>query len=58
MTFEEAKLWASQHDQCMGFTFMHASKEPLETVRIWFKTKLEICYNESWWSYSLGRDCK
>jgi len=54
MTFAEAKAWAAKHPHVQGFTFEHADREPTEPTRVWFKSRIEILYNESWWSYSTG----
>ena len=54
MTFAEAKAFAKQHPHIMGFTYEHKDREPTEATRVWFKAKIEILYNESWWSYSTG----
>jgi hypothetical protein len=55
MTFAEAKAFAAKHPAVQGFTYENADREPTEPTRFWFKSRLEILYNESWWSYSTGR---
>jgi len=55
MTFAQAKEYASQHPEVQGFTFENKEREPTEPTRVWFKSVMEILYNESWWSYSTGR---
>jgi len=55
MTFDEAQAWADKHPECTGFTYEHPERYPSTKTRVWFKAKLEILYNETWWSYSTGR---
>jgi len=55
MTFEEAKAYAASNPQVMGFTYEHPDRYPTERTRVWFKSKIEVLYNEKWWSYSTGR---
>ena len=54
MTVEEAIEWASKNPQCYGFTYNSADKDVRGPIRIWFKSKLNVLYNESWWTYSTG----
>ena len=54
MTIEEAIEWASKNPQCYGFTYNSADKDVRGPIRIWFKSKLNVLYNESWWTYSTG----
>lgn len=53
-TFEQAKALAVTIPGCQGFTYEHAERYPTEPTRVWFKSKLNVLYNESWWSYSTG----
>lgn len=55
MTFDEAKEYAKSDKRVQGFTFEHAERYPKEPTRVWFKSRIEILYNEQWWSYSTGR---
>lgn len=55
MTFDEAKAYAAGHADVDGFTFEHQSREPAERVRVVFKSKMRVLYDEAWWSYSLGK---
>lgn len=55
MTIPEAIEWASNNPACYGFTFNSATKEVDGRIRIWFKSKLNVLYNESWWTYSTGQ---
>jgi prolyl 4-hydroxylase len=61
MTIEEAKAYTAAHDQILGFTYNTVAKDPRDErgnparVKIWFKSKLNVLYNETWWSYSAGR---
>ena len=61
MTIEEAKTYTAAHDQILGFTYNTVAKDPRDErgnparVKIWFKSKLNVLYNETWWSYSAGR---
>ena len=54
MTIPEAIEWAHRNKQCYGFTFNSADKDIQGPTRIWFKSKLNVLYNESWWTYSTG----
>jgi prolyl 4-hydroxylase len=54
MTIEEAMQWASNNKQCFGFTYNSANRDVDGPIRIWFKSKLNVLYNESWWSWSTG----
>lgn len=54
MTVEEAVDWANRNQQCYGFTYNSVEKAPGKPTRIWFKSKLNVLYNESWWTYSTG----
>jgi len=54
MTFEEARALASKLPQCQGFTYESKDRYPTTPVRVWFKSKLNILYNEDWWSWSTG----
>jgi prolyl 4-hydroxylase len=55
MTFEQAKAWAVAQPQVQGFTFQHPHRQPQEAVRVWFKSRMEVLYDDNWWAYSLGR---
>ena len=46
MTIPEAIEWASNNKQCYGFTYNSAEKEVDGPIRIWFKSKLNVLYNE------------
>jgi len=54
MTVEQAKEWAAQSPQCYGFTYNSAERDVKDPIRIWFKSKLNVLYNDSWWTYSTG----
>ena len=54
MTIEEAKIWAKNNPKCYGFTFNSSNRELRTPTRIWFKSKLNVLYNEEWWTYSTG----
>ena len=54
MTIPEAIEWAKRNKQCYGFTYNSANKDIQEPTRIWFKSKLNVLYNEDWWTYSTG----
>ena len=54
MTIEEAMQWATNNKQCFGFTYNSANRDVDGPIRIWFKSKLNVLYNESWWSWSTG----
>ena len=54
MTIEEAIEWASNNRQCYGFTYNSVEKAVDGPTRIWFKSKLNVLYNETWWTYSTG----
>ena len=55
MTFEEAKALAARLPNCQGFTYESEERYPTTPVRMWFKSKLNILYNEGWWTHSTGR---
>ena len=61
MTISQAKAFAASNEKIMGFTYNKVEKNPLdnqgqeEVVHIWFKSKLNVLYNETWWSYSAGK---
>ena len=55
MTFEEAKEYAASDSRVQGFTYEHPDRFPTERTRVWFKSRIEILYNEQWWSWSTGR---
>ncbi len=55
MTVQQAILWANSNPNCLGFTYNCTDREPTHPVHVWFKSKLSVLYNESWWSYSNGR---
>ena len=55
MTFEEAKKFAARLPNCQGFTYESQERYPTEPVRVWFKSRLNILYNDDWWSWSTGR---
>ena len=54
MTIEEAILEAPKIPGCYGFTFNSSDKNTKEVVHIWFKSRLEVLYNEQWWTFSTG----
>jgi len=54
LTFEEAKELAKTIPNCQGFTYEHPERYPNEKVRVWFKSKLNVLYNDDWWTYSTG----
>ena len=55
MTVAQAREWVAEHAHvCQGFTFAHASREPAEPVRVWFKSRLRLMHSDGWWSYSHG----
>ena len=51
----EAKAWAAAHPGVAGFTFQHPEREPAVPVRVWFKSRMAVLYNEEWWSCSVGQ---
>ena len=61
MTIPEAMRFAKQQESVMGFTYNTTEKLPKDEkgndrkVRVWFKTKLNVLYNETWYSYSTGK---
>lgn len=61
MTIPQAKAYAAKNDQVLGFTYNTEMKDPKDdkgndrVVRVWFKSKLNVLYNETWWSYSAGK---
>ena len=54
MTLEEAIEWSSKNPQCFGFTYNSVERDFTGPTRIWFKSKLNVLYNEKWWTYSTG----
>ena len=60
MTVSQAKAHAETVDAILGFTYNTREKEPVDehgherVVRVWFKSKLNVLYNEDWWTYSTG----
>ena len=54
MTLEEAIEWSSKNPQCVGFTYGSDERDLSGPTRIWFKSKLNVVYNEKWWTYSTG----
>jgi len=54
MTFEEAKAYAATLTGCQGFTYEHPMRHPDTKTRVWFKSKLNVLFNEDWWTYSTG----
>jgi len=54
MNFEKAKALALRLPNCQGFTYEHSDRYPTDDVRVWFKSRLNVLYNEDWWSYSTG----
>ena len=52
MTIPEAIQWACNNKHCYGFTYNSPTKEVNGPIRIWFKSKLNVLYNESWYSFS------
>ena len=54
MTVEEAKEFAAKIPNCYGFTYNSAERDITTPTRIWFKSKLNVLYNEAWWTYSTG----
>lgn len=55
MTLTDAIAWAAAHPECFGFTYNKTEKMPEGVMHIWFKSKLQVLYNETWWTYSVGR---
>ena len=55
MTLEDAKVWCTSNPLCFGFTYNTVEKEPTGLIHVWFKTRLNVLYNETWWSWSTGR---
>ena len=53
-TVDQAIQWADANPHCSGFTFQSADKDAHGPIRIWFKAKLDVAYNETWWTYSTG----
>ena len=37
-----------------GFTYESKERYPEYPVRVWFKSKLNVLYNDDWWSWSTG----
>ena len=35
--------------------FQHPEREPAVPVRVWFKSRMAVLYNEEWWSCSVGQ---
>jgi prolyl 4-hydroxylase len=54
MTFQQAKEFADAHPNCQGFTYESEERYPKTPVRVWFKSRLNVLYNEDWWSWSTG----
>ena len=54
MTVAEAIEWSSKNPHCYGFTYNSVEKNVDGPTRIWFKSKLNVLYNECWWTYSTG----
>lgn len=54
MTIPEAIEWAKRNKQCYGFTYNSVPRDIQDPTRIWFKSKLNVLYNEDWWTYSTG----
>ena len=55
MTLEEARAYCDSNPECLGFTYNAVEQEPAGVVHIWFKSHLNLIYDESWFSYSNGR---
>ena len=56
MTFDEAKAFAEKLPNCQGFTYEAKDRYPNDApVRVWFKSKLDVLYNDDWWTWSTGR---
>jgi len=55
MTLEQAREWCKKHPDCYGFTYNTVEKDPTGVTHIWFKSRLNVLYNETWWTYSNGR---
>ena len=55
MTLEQAREWCKKHADCYGFTYNTVEKDPTGVIHIWFKSRLNVLYNETWWTYSNGR---
>ena len=51
---ENAIEWSSKNPQCVGFTYGSDERDLSGPTRIWFKSKLNVVYNEKWWTYSTG----
>lgn len=54
MTFDEAKAWAAKLPNCQGFTYESKDRYPKEPTRMWFKSNIEVLFNEDWWTWSTG----
>ena len=54
MTFTEAKKLALSLPNVQGFTYESKERYPEYPVRVWFKSKLNVLYNDDWWSWSTG----
>jgi len=62
MTVEEAMQWCAEYNKsksstelpCYGFTFNSSDKDVKGSIRIWFKSKLNVLFSEQWWTYSNG----
>ena len=55
MTFDEAKAFAAKLPNCQGFTYEAKARYPTEPVRVWFKSRLNVLYNDDWWTWSTGK---
>jgi len=55
MTLKQAKEYASSNNDCYGFTYNTVEREPTGVIHVWFKSRLNVLYNENWWTYSNGR---
>ena len=55
MNFEDAKAFAAKLPNCQGFTYETKERYPEEPTRVWFKSKIDVLYNDDWWTWSTGR---
>ena len=61
MTLDEAREYCHANPECQGFTYNTVEQEPVGVVHIWFKSQLNLLYDETeewlqtWWTYSNGR---
>lgn len=55
MTFAEAKEFAKRLPNCQGFTYECSERYPDKPVRVWFKSQINVLYNEGWWTWSTGK---